>query len=235
MNKWLKTILFLMGSAILTRFIPFSSLFRNLDTMIHEFGHALVTLLLSGKVLRIELYADHSGVTYSSMLTPGKSILVSLAGYVTASLFAWLLFYLYRKGLQMWGLGITTAVALVSLLFYVRGEFGMLWLTGFIALNVIIMIFGAKIIKFYYLLLAFLTLEESVVGAMYVGLMSWTQPSNAGDATNLAQQTFMPALFWGTLFALFALWCAKGALTLFFRKESTARTSRSRGLRGRNV
>ena len=56
----------------------------------------------------------------------------------------------------------------------------MLWLTGFIALNVVIMIFGAKIVKYYYLLLAFLTLEESVVSAMYVGFMSWTQPSRAG-------------------------------------------------------
>lgn len=122
LNKWVKTILFLLGSVFLTRFIPFSSLFRNLDTMIHEFGHALMTLVLSGKVLRIELYADHSGVTYSSMLTPGRSILVSLAGYISASLFAWLLFYLYRKGLHMWGLGIMTAVALVSLLLYVRGS-----------------------------------------------------------------------------------------------------------------
>lgn len=67
MNKWLKTLLFLAGSALLTRFIPFSSLFRNLDTMFHEFGHALVTLLLSGSVLRIELYPDHSGVTYSAI------------------------------------------------------------------------------------------------------------------------------------------------------------------------
>nr|WP_260871009.1 M50 family metallopeptidase [Paenibacillus xylanexedens] len=231
LNKWVKTILFLLGSVFLTRFIPFSSLFRNLDTMIHEFGHALMTLLLSGKVLRIELYADHSGVTYSSMLTPGRSILVSLAGYISASLFAWLLFYLYRKGLHMWGLGIMTAVALVSLLLYVRGEFGMLWLTGFIVLNVVIMIFGAKIVKFYYLILAFLTLEESVVSAVYVGLMSWTQPSRAGDAANLAQQTFLPALFWGTLFALFALWCANRALTLFFRKESTSRAPRARRVR----
>ncbi|WP_254438201.1 M50 family metallopeptidase [Paenibacillus sp. DCT19] len=196
MNKWLKTILFLIVSVFLTRFIPFSSLFRNLDTMIHEFAHALTTLLLSGKVLRIELYADHSGVTYSTMLTPGRSILVSLAGYILASLFAWLLFYLYRKGRHMLGLGIITAIALVSLLLYVRGEFGMLWLTGFIALNVVIMIFGAKIVKFYYLFLAFLTLEESVLSAMYVGLLSWTQPSRAGDAANLAQQTFMPAMFW---------------------------------------
>lgn len=230
MNKWLKTILFLMASVFLTRMIPFSSLFRNLDTMIHEFAHALMTLVLSGKVLRIELYADHSGVTYSSMLTPGRSILVSLAGYIGASLFAWLLFYLYRKGRHMWGLGLMTAVALVSLLLYVRGEFGMLWLTGFIALNVVIMIFGVNFSKYYYLLLAFITLEESVVSAMYIGWTSWTRPSQAGDAANLAQQTFLPALFWGTLFALFALWCARGALTLFFRKEGTANAPKSRRL-----
>lgn len=75
MNKWLKTLLFLAGSALLTRFIPFSSLFRNLDTMFHEFGHALVTLLLSGSVLRIELYPDHSGVTYSAIAAGGGQFL----------------------------------------------------------------------------------------------------------------------------------------------------------------
>lgn len=97
MNKWLKTLLFLAGSAFLTRLIPFSSLFRNLDTMVHEFGHALMTLLLSGSVLRIELYADHSGVTYSAIGAGAQAILVSLAGYTLASLFSLLLFYLYRR------------------------------------------------------------------------------------------------------------------------------------------
>ena len=62
MSNWVKTILFLIGSAVLTHWIP-SSFFRNLDTMVHEFGHAVVTLALSGKVMYIELYSDHSGVT----------------------------------------------------------------------------------------------------------------------------------------------------------------------------
>lgn len=37
MSNWVKTILFLIGSALLTHWIP-SSFFRNLDTMVHEFG-----------------------------------------------------------------------------------------------------------------------------------------------------------------------------------------------------
>lgn len=74
MNKWIKALLFLVGAAILTRLIPFSSWFRILDTMIHELGHALMTLLMSGRVLSIELNPDHSGVTYS-MLSSGAGVL----------------------------------------------------------------------------------------------------------------------------------------------------------------
>lgn len=98
MNKWLKALLFLAGAAFLTRLIPFSSWFRILDTMIHELGHAAMTLLMSGRVLSIELNPDHSGVTYSMLASGGWSpIVVSLAGYTSASLFAILMFYGYAK------------------------------------------------------------------------------------------------------------------------------------------
>lgn len=219
MNKWLKTILFLAGSAFLTRLIPFSSLFRNLDTMIHEFGHALVTLLLSGSVLRIELYADHSGVTYSAIEAGGKAILVSLSGYLIASLFALLLFYLYKKGRQKWGLILATGVALVMLLLYVRSSFGIIWLSGFSALNILMLVLWKKVSKYYYLLLAFLTLEESVMGSLFLVYAAAISPSRAGDASNLARLTPIPAIIWALIFFTFSLLCAKWALGLFFKKE----------------
>lgn len=218
MNRWLKTLLYLVGSAVLTRLIPFSSLFRNLDTMIHEFGHALATLLLSGRVLRIELYADHSGVTYSAIQAGGRAILVSLAGYPLASLFALLFFYLYSKGKLEWGLLISSGLALIMLALYVRGGFGVLWLTGFIALNVLMMFAWKGLRKFYFLLLAFLTLEESVLGPLFLVWMSLVSPTRAGDASNLAELTPMPALIWALLFFGFSLICAKWALGFFFRR-----------------
>lgn len=205
----------------MTRLIPFSSLFRNLDTMIHEFGHALVTLLLSGSVLRIELYADHSGVTYSAIEAGGRAILVSISGYLLASLFALLLFYLYSRGRHEWGLILATGVAAVMLVLYVRGSFGMIWLSGFIALNILMLTVWKKVSKYYYLLLAFLTLEESVMGSLFLVYAAGISPTRAGDASNLARLTPIPAIIWALLFFLFSLLCAKWALGLFFKREQS--------------
>lgn len=217
MSKWLLTVLFLIGSVFLTRLIPFSSFFRYLDTTIHEFGHAAVTLLLSGKVMYIELYADHSGVTKSMITRPWSMIPVGLAGYMTASLFAWVLFALYARGLQKQGLAAVTGLAALTLVLFVRNGYGVAWLTGFVALNMVVLLWGnGTLTRWYYLIVAFLTLEESVVGPLYLLLLSINRPRQAGDATLLYQATGISAAIWGIWFTVFSLWCAKRALQCFF-------------------
>ncbi|WP_248929544.1 M50 family metallopeptidase [Paenibacillus hamazuiensis] len=227
MGNWLKTILFLLVSAFLTHLLPFSSFFRNLDTMIHEFGHALVTLALSGKVMYIELFVDHSGVTYSMVTKSWSLIPISLAGYATASLFAMFLFISYAEGRQRLGLQLITLIAVVCLLLFVRNQFGIFWLIGFIALNIVMLALAPRwLLHFYYLLLAFLSLEESVFGPLTLAVSAYLDPSKAGDATNLARTTGIPAIAWGALFSLFALWCAKRAIQAFAfgrRKRSKPR------------
>jgi hypothetical protein len=219
MSKWLMTVLFLAGSAFLTRLIPFSSFFRNLDTMIHEFGHAAVTLLTSGRVLRIELNPDHSGVTYSTLSTTWSVFLVALSGYVIASLFSLLMFYLYHKRNYKLGLVLMTLIAIAMLALFVHRGFGVLWLTGFIALNAIVYFLGETATKYYYLALAFLTLEESVVGPLFLIVHAIASPGEAGDAANLARLTLVPPLVWALIFSLFSLWCAKEALGLFLGRR----------------
>jgi hypothetical protein len=218
MGSWLKTILLLMVSAVLTRLIPFSSFFRNVDTLVHEFGHAIVTLLLSGHVMYIELYVDHSGVTYSSVTRSWSLIPIALAGYMTASLFAWFLFRMQAQGRQRLGLQIMTVIAVLALVLFVRNGYGMGWLGGFIALNIVMLAFAPKWLhNGYYLLIAFLSLEESVFGPFSLTLMAWANPRAAGDATNLALHSPIPAVGWSIFFSLFALWCATRALRHFFK------------------
>ena len=224
MSRWLITIGWILGSAFLTRLIPFSSFFRNVDTMIHEFGHAAATLMLSGRVLSMELNPDHSGVTYSTVAASWNIIPIAMAGYVTSSLFSLLMFYLYSRRNHKLGLLLITSIALATLFLFVHQGFGVRWLTGFILLTGVICFLGQGIQKFYYLLLCFLTLEESVLGPVTIAVYAYLQPGEAGDASNLGMHTGIPGLVWALFFAVFALWCAKKALGFFFRRGRAGRT-----------
>lgn len=234
MGRWIATFALLVGCFALTEWLPFSPYFRNMDTMIHEFGHAAMTLLLSGQVQYIHLYEDHSGVTLSAVQSGWRLIPVALAGYMTASLSAVGLFALHRLGQHRVGLMLVTAVAAVSLVLFVRNDFGAQWLLGFIALNLIAIVLPIGFLRIgYYLLLAFLTLVESVAGAVTIAVMSWTTPAQAGDAANLAAFTGIPAFLWGLFFLLFALGCAKRAIGYFLppRKKGLWGAKRSGGYR----
>lgn len=221
MSKWLLSILYLIVSLFLTRLIPFSAFFRNLDTMVHEFSHAVTTLLLSGSVLSVELHADHSGVTYFRLASSWSHLPIALSGYIGASLFALLLFYLQSAGKQKLGLWLMTGIALALLAFYVHSGFGFRWLIGFIALNALVLLQKKDWIRsVYYGLLAFLTLEESAMGPFTLVLNSLDGSRSAGDASSLERITGFPALLWSIVFLLFALACVGRSLQLFVRTVS---------------
>jgi hypothetical protein len=216
MGRWIVTLALLVGCFVLTEWLPFSPFFRNMDTMLHEFGHAATTLLLSGQVQYIHLYEDHSGVTLSAVQSGWRLIPVAMSGYIAASLSAVMLFALHRYQQHRLGLAVITSIALISLILFVRNEFGAQWLLGFIGLNAIAFLLPIGFLRVaYYLLLAFLTLVESVVGAITITVLSVTDPGGAGDATNLANVTGVPAVVWSSVFLLFALWCAKRAIGYF--------------------
>lgn len=234
MGRWIVTLAMLAGCFVLTEWLPFSPYFRNMDTMVHEFGHAAATLLVSGEVQYIHLYEDHSGVTLSAVERGWRLIPVALAGYMAASLFTVLLFELHRRRQHRLGLAIVTVIALVCLLLFVRNAYGAQWLLGFIVLNTVAFLlpFGFARVG-YFLLLAFLSLVESVFGAVTIAVLSWTSPGSAGDAANLAGATGLPAIMWGALFLVFALLCAKRAIGAFLapagRASAWSRPSKRRG------
>ena len=211
--------LFLGIAAFLTRLIPFSDFFRNVDTLVHEMCHALATLLLSGDVRYIHLYSDQSGLTYSAYAAQWKSIPISLAGYFGSALFALLLFFLHSRRRERTGLIIIATIAVVGLALFVRNGFGAAWCAGFAILTILIVVLSRPgLIKGYYLLVAFICLVESVISALIILSMSLQEPGAAGDATNLDRATYIPALFWGLLFAIFSLVCARGSIKLFYKR-----------------
>ncbi|MBG9792729.1 membrane protein [Paenibacillus dendritiformis] len=227
MKHWGKTVVFLVVAAVLTRVIPFSSFFRNVDTLVHELGHAIVTLLVSGKVLYIHLFADHSGVTYSSAAAHSwRFILIALAGYTVSTVFAVLLFYGYARGKQQTGLMAILIVTAISLLFFVRNGYGVMWCIGFLLLTAAICFCPWPWLRQgYYLLVAFIALVESVLGPVFLLILAVQNPGQAGDAANLARLTPVPAALWALLFTAVALLGARECLRLFLHPR---RSSRSR-------
>lgn len=214
MFSWFRTILLFILVLVLTRFIPFSEFFRNVNTLVHELSHGLTALLLQGRVMEIHLYADQSGVTLTRFQEGWMIIPIGLAGYAGASLFAMLLFVLYRKDNLNTGLILIALMAGLAAILFVRNGYGLVWCVGFGAVTAAVAFLAPRWLQQgYYLLIAFLCLVESVVSAIVILYLALQTPGSAGDATNLAQATGVPALLWGLVFVAFALWCARVSLS----------------------
>ncbi|MCQ6562620.1 M50 family metallopeptidase [Paenibacillus mendelii] len=219
MRAWLKMAGIVIVTAILTRFIPFSEFVRNVDTLVHELAHALVTLLLSGSVMYIHLFGNQSGVTLSSYTEAWMVIPISLAGYVGSALFALLLFLLHAYKRERAGLIVVTVLAVVGLALFVRNGYGMVWCAGFAALTALIYAAAPPWLRTgYYLLISFICLVESVISSIVILSIAVVEPGSASDAANLSQVTRVPAFIWGLLFTAFSLWCAKLSTGLLFRR-----------------
>ncbi|WML46363.1 M50 family metallopeptidase [Neobacillus sp. PS3-40] len=181
--------------------------FRVINTVIHESGHALISLF-GGKVERISLFMNSEGATYGSQSTRIGSIFTSLAGYIFSSFMAFISFWLLRKNKLTILIDILLGFIFLNLIFWVRNPYGLFWLVSFAFLFLLLLIKGSRtIVNHVLLLIASILLVDSIKSAFEILLLSFIQPNSAGDASNLAQITaFIPTQIWGAFFFIQSLW-----------------------------
>lgn len=211
-NKPAFYIAYLLGFVI--PFIPYAGNFVGvLNTLFHEFSHALMALLSSGEAEQIQLESDSSGTARTkSKYWLGKVITV-LAGYTGASVSAVVLSWLYLhygfKGLIFFVL----SVGLSTLILWIRNLFGWIWLLVFLSINVVLYLYGSAL---HQEIFAGLCLGISGVKMLSSTItlirLSVSQPAKAGDAGLLQQFTYIPAVLWAIFFMLFALYCLRWQL-----------------------
>ena len=157
-----------------------------INTMIHETGHAVFSLLTSGSVERIDLFADTSGACITgSKYWLGKFI-VSLAGYPFASAAAWFGFYLLYQGKAEWNLYLLGGIACTNMVLWVRNKYGFFWLLVFICTLGGIYYANNSTLTFYSLfMINSVLLIESLWSALIILYISAENPHEAGDAKNL--------------------------------------------------
>lgn len=178
---------------------------RHLSTLAHEFGHGLTAALFGGRIDRITLARDGTGMAHFGFPArrPVRRFLVSFAGYLTPGVFGvagvqvalvglgslWLAYVVVLLGVMLvftmrswWG-------ALVVVLLGAAGWALLAWGSGWLAVVVVAGLAGAMA-------------GGGVVDA--IGQWRMTRSAVATDASRMAAQTGLPA----RLFAGLQLACA---------------------------
>ena len=186
---------------------------RNVITIVHEAGHALVALLAGRRLAGIRLHSDTSGLT----LTRGKPygpgmVCTGLAGYVAPSLLG-LGFAALLQAERVTALLVVCAVLLVGVLIMVRNVFGILLVVVTGAVLVAVSKWAPVEVQapFAHLITWFLLLG----GIRSVGdLQRLRRRGRArdSDADQLARLTGAPGLFWVGAFLMIDLGCLVLAL-----------------------
>lgn len=203
MSGLLSFIVYILVALVLTVVPVVGKYFRLLNTLVHEVGHVIVSLLTSGKVYKVQIFSDTSGVAYTGTNNWFSRVLTSLAGYPFASASAFGLIYLMSIDKTIWVFYIIMSLLLVSLVFWVRNIFGLVWICVFGFFTFMIHASGTEnMFNIYITLIIAVLLVESVKSSFVILKLSIKSSSNSGDAYNLSQSTFIPAVVWGLFFAV---------------------------------
>ncbi|GEL06628.1 membrane protein [Salisediminibacterium halotolerans] len=172
-------------------------------TMLHETCHALAARLSGGKVKRVHLYATTAGMAETTHRSRAGAAWTAFAGYPLASLIVTAGIYAYMQGFTEQLLWLFAALVAYQCIFWVRNAAGLLWLLS---------VLGGLFALYYWQLDTYFDLAVQLVLVVLWSqafFSSWTvfrlafiDKNQAGDATILARQTKIPAVFWGFLFAV---------------------------------
>ncbi len=216
------TVIFyiLLASSLVICRLPFiGKFFRVVNTLIHESAHAFMALILSGKVHRIDLFSDTSGSALTATKNGFSRFLVSLAGYPSSALFAYLCFYLIEQKVENYVVYILIGIAVLNLIFYVRNAYGIFWLISFIAIAAfVIYTKDAMLMYGFSLLCSFIVLTDAVISGINLMVIAIKTPKTAGDAKNLSEASHLPAVFWAFIMLAFSVFCAYKTIWVFFPK-----------------
>ncbi len=183
--------------------------FRLFVTFVHEAGHGLAAIATGGEFLAFEVSGNGAGVATTR---GGTRAVIIPAGYLGASVFGAVLFYLTNTipFPRLIALALGGAIALLAIL-YGRTSF-LAWQVGLAFASALIVIswFGRRLWTVLLLnVLALMTGLNAVLDLMTLTriLAQRSQGYHMSDASAFAQEIFpgTPAIFWAWMWALLSV------------------------------
>jgi Peptidase M50B-like len=187
--------------------------FTLFTTWVHECSHAVMVVVMGGRVASITIQPDTSGLT-RSLMPPGLigQGLVASAGYLGASLVGCLLMAAARVDRRtrqiLWGIG---AFMLVTLIFWIRHPFGAVVVLGWaVTLLALARNGGGGASRFFLSVLAIQVALNAVYDIRILFLVN-----GPSDARTMARLFVAPAWVWA------AVWMALSVAMLAWTLRAT--------------
>jgi Peptidase M50B-like len=178
--------------------------FKLFTTWVHESSHALMTVLVGGRVTSIAIQPDTSGATQSLVPTgPIARGLVASAGYLGAAVVGCLLIASLR--VEKWAQVILLslgALVLLTLVLWMRNPFGAaIVLAWGVALITLARKGMANTLRFFLSLLAIQVALNAVYDIRVLFLIDRSQ----SDAATMARLFLLPSWMWATMWMLMSV------------------------------
>jgi len=211
-------ILSVLAIAIALNYLPkVGRIFKGFNTMVHESGHALMSLLFSGEVVSVDILHTGEGVATTKSKSWFAKFFVSIAGYPFSSIIAFVLAYLIYTSHYNYVLYITICFSVINLIFWVRNPYGIVWLIITNAFLFSIFYFHLNVAQYYTaLFISAFIFTDAWISSWHILYLSIKEPKKAGDAKNLQSFALLPAFFWGLFFWLQASYLALLSVNLFY-------------------
>jgi hypothetical protein len=189
---------------------------RNFVTIVHEFGHAVMVLLMGGRIKRFTVRSDTSGEVLSA-LPKGRirRAFTAGAGYPAPSVTGGLLALCVAQGWQQYALYVMAVVATLTIILWVRN----LWAFG-------ILLFSAAVFAgsaYYANELVWSIILWGLIGVLIFGGLrsafeqfqrTLRKQDEGSDTETISKTIFLPKIVVSFSFLLicglsaaFALWC----------------------------
>ncbi|WP_067607961.1 M50 family metallopeptidase [Nocardiopsis listeri] len=192
---------------------------RNVVTIAHEGGHAIVALISGRQLTGIRLHSDTSGVTVSRGKPTGIGMILTVfAGYVAPTVIGLLGILMLMSG-RITALLWLSIVVLAAMLLMIRNLYGVISIvvTGAVVFGISWFTPHEVQAAFAYLFIWFL-LFAGVRPVIELQGQRMRQPSPHSDADQLARLTGLPGTLWVMVFLLVNIAVtALGVWMLLFR------------------
>ena len=226
----IQMLLFALALTVILWFIPFLDLlaypFRLFVTFIHESGHAIAALLTGNRVHSLGVSPNGSGAVYTSGGNWLTGMFIASAGYLGAMAYGTLLLVLIRRGVFPRVILYASAIPILALTLIYGRETPFTLLAG-VLLALALLAVGRyarpAIAGFLVALLAVQCIFNAFFDLRTLLFLSAPFSRGAGtDATNMAQITHLPAIFWALVWTVLAVVMLVGALRLYVGGNGTA-------------